>query len=127
MKKILLHSLVYLAAYFIFFAIFYFGYDSPSKNAYGFITAWMGVLWVSYIFRMSLLAAIIPFIIVGIFYFVILVFPIDSFYHDAPGEFSFPVLVSCFIAGCFFSLPILINNAIFFLEKKLKALFQANS
>jgi hypothetical protein len=123
LKKNIISSLVYITVFFVFFSVvYYFSYHSQSKFVYGLIAGWMGCLWISYIMKMKLPTAFFVFVMTAIFYIAILILPVETFYHDAPGEFSWHVLLIAGISGVFYTLPIIINNLVFLIEKKVKKL-----
>lgn len=121
-KRVLLElSLYAVVGAFSFLSLYY--YLAPLRSDYAVIITWMGLLWISALFRMQPRTALYCFVFIVIVITILISCPLDIFEGPNYWTFNFSYIFLSIIFGIPFVLPILINNAIFFIEKKLKAKF----
>lgn len=121
-KRALLELLLYLGlGVFSFLSLYY--YLAPLRLDYAIMITWMGLLWISALFRMHSRTALYSFISIVIVITILISCPLDIFEGPNYWTFNFSYILISIFFGIPFVLPILINNGIFFIEKKLKAKF----
>lgn len=87
--------------------------DSSSKAVYGSISGWWCALYVGYVLKVDMKAAVI--VIASAFLFGVMSFYLGwNFYHDMPSQTSLEFIAILLVRAIIFSSPIFINALVMY-------------